>query len=165
MRALVLCLVAACGVADFDVDQPIMEQRIAGSSVPGPLQLLFPVPLNVDISAQIQSMHTGPIDSVTLSSLSLTITPTAQPMGDWSFVDQIDVFVSSSKSGSTLPKVKIAHATSPGKVQTIEFAIEGGVNLKPYIDEGSTVDGQSTGRAPPGDVTYDGAAVFRVHPL
>ena len=165
MRWLCVIVFAGCGVADFNVDQSVPEQRIAGSPLPGPLGALFAVPLNVDISAQIEAMHTGPIDSVTLASLALQITSTAQPTGDWSFVDQIDVFVSSTKSGSTLAKTKIAHVTSPGMVTTIHFAIEPGVNLKPYIDEGSQVDGQSSGRAPPHDVTYDGSAVFEVHPI
>ena len=165
MRLIAIACLAGCGVTDFDITQPIPEQRITGNPLPGPLGALFQVPLNVDISSQIQAMHTGPIGSVTLSSLELTITPTAQPMGDWSFVDKIDVFVARTMSGSPLPKVKIAHITSPGKVTTMHFAIDGGVNLKPYVEEGSQVDGQSSGRAPPNDVTYDGQGVFTVHPL
>ena len=177
MRILPRCLIAmllasiaslapaGCGIADFSVTQPVPEQRISGSPIPGPLASLFPFPLSLDLSQQIQAMHTGPIQSVVLSSLSLAITPTAQPEGDWSFVDEVDVYVSSSQSGSSLPKVKIAHVTSPGAVQTMEFAIEPGVNLKPYIDEGSVVEGDSSGRAPDHDVTYDGQGVFTVHPL
>lgn len=162
---MVIAFAAGCGVADFDVKQAVPEQRIAGSALPGPLSGLFALPLNLDLSSQIKAMDTGPIDSVTLSSLSLAITMTAQPTGDWSFVDQIDVFVSSSKNGSTLPKQKIAHVTAPGAVQTMDFAIEPGVNLKPYVDEGSVVEGNASGRAPAHDVTYDGASVFTVHPL
>lgn len=166
--ALACVLAAGCGVTDFDIDQPVQEQMISGSPIPGPLQVLFPLPLNIDISAQIKAKDTGPIDSVTLKSLTLSITKTDEPSGDsddWSFVTSVDVFVSSTKSGSTLPKVKIAHVTSPGAVRDMKFAIDGGVNLKPYIDEGSQVDGQSSGNAPPDDVSYDGVATFTVHPL
>lgn len=162
---LVTLAAAGCGVADFSISQPVPEQRITGSPIPGPLAQLFPFPLNLDISQQIQAMHTGPIKSVTLTSLELSITPTAQPEGDWSFVDEVDVYVSSSMSGSSLPKVKIAHVTSPGSVQVMNFTIEPGVDLKPYIDEGSTVEGDSSGRAPDHDVTYDGKGVFTVHPI
>jgi hypothetical protein len=165
MRALCLTILAGCGIADFDIDQPVMEQRITGSPLPGPLAALFPLPLNVDLSAKIKAMDSGPIDSVALKSLELTITATAQPMGDWSFVDSVDVFVSSSKQGSTLAKVKLAHVTSPGKVTVMTFVPEPGVNLKPYIDEGSVVEGASTGRAPNNDVTYNGDSTFTVHPL
>ena len=58
--AAVLWLAAAgCGVADFDVDQPVQEQMIQGSPIPGPLQVLFPIPLNVDISAQMLKDEPG----------------------------------------------------------------------------------------------------------
>jgi len=163
MRTLALLFVAGCGVADFDVNQSIPAQTVQGSSLPGPLAQLFPIPLSLNISQQIAAMHTGPIDSVTLKSLDLDITTPAS--ADWSFVTSIDVFVSSAMQGSSLPKVKIATVSSPGKVRTIDFTIEAGVNLKPYIDEGSNVEGDSTGNAPAQDVTFDGSSSFHVHPL
>ena len=163
IRAAVLAAaLAGCGIADFDVTQNIPQQTIQGSPLPGPLAALFPIPLNVDISQQIKQMDTGPIASVSLKSLTLAIKTAG---ADWSFVSELDVYVSSSKTGSALPKVKIAHVTSPGAVQTLHFAIEPGVNLQPYIDEGSQVDGQSMGTAPSGNVDYDGVGVFTVHPV
>lgn len=161
MRLAIIFVAAGCGVTDFDITQPIPSQTVMGSPLPGPLAALFPIPLNLDISQQIKAMDTGPIGSVTLKSLSLTITSS----GDWSFVDEIDVTVASTLSGTALPKVEIAHVTSPGAVTTMKFAVDGTVNLKPYIDEGSEVDGQSMGHAPSSDVTYDGSGVFTVHPL
>jgi hypothetical protein len=166
--AIVVVFTGGCSITDFDVDQPIQEQQVMGSPIPGPLQVLFPIPLNLDISAAIKARDTGPIDSVTLESLKLSITKTDEPSGDsddWSFLTSVDVYVSSTKSGSTLPKVKIATASMPGAVQDVKFMVEGGVNLKPYIDEGSTVEGQCSGNAPPDDVSYDGSASFTVHPL
>ena len=166
--AYALCLVAGCGVTDFDITQPVPEQTVAGSPLPGPLGALFPIPISLDIAARIKAMDTGPIDSVTLSSLELSITKTDEPgsdTDDWSFVSEIDVFVSSTASGTTLPKVMIAHVSQPGAVQTIAFDVDASVNLKPYIDEGSRVDGESTGNAPPDDVSYDGSGTFTVHPL
>lgn len=169
MRTFVFALLfAGCGIADFDVDQPVPEQTIAGSSLPGPLAALFPLPLSLDISQQIKAHDTGPIDSVVMSSLELTITDTARPAGDtddWSFVDSVDVFIESTKSGTTLPKVKIATVSHPGPVQTMSFTIDQSINLKPYIDEGTKVDTMGMGTAPPDDVSYDGKSVFRVHPL
>jgi len=164
VRALALCLViaAGCGIADFDVDQPVPAQTIPGSGLPAPLAAVFPLPLNLDISSKIKAQDTGPIDGVTLSSLTLDITSTG---GDWSFVMSVDVFVSSTKSGSTLPKVKIASVTSPGAVRTLNFHVESGVNLKSYIDEGSQVDSSGSGTQPTQDVSYDGKSVFTVHPL
>ncbi len=159
---------AGCGVADFDISQPVLEQRVQGSPLPGPLAVLFPLPLDIDISQQIKQMETGPIDSVTLSKLTLTITATAMSPGDtdtWSFVDAIHVFVKSSKSGSALPRVELASVTAPGPVTTLTFDVERDVDLQPYIEEGSVVEGESSGRLPEDDVSYDGEGVFTVHPL
>lgn len=167
--ALPLAIVlTGCGVTDFDVDQPIIEQRVQGSPLPGPLASLFPLPLSIDISSKIKAMHTGPIDSVSLSRLTLSMTATAKASGDtddWSFVDSIHVFVKSSASGSALPRVEIASVTAPGAVTTLDFEVVGSVNLDPYINEGSVVEGESSGRLPEDDVSYDGEGVFTVHPL
>jgi hypothetical protein len=163
LRALVLypVLAAGCGIADFDVEQPVPAQTIPGSGLPAPLAAIFPLPFDLDISSKIKARDTGPIDGVTLSSLTLDITSSG---GDWSFVTSIDVFVTSTKSGSMLPRTKIASATSPGAVRTLSFQVEA-VNLKPYIDEGSQVDSTGTGTQPTQPVTFDGKGVFTVHPL
>jgi hypothetical protein len=165
LRALATCLgiaAAGCGIADFDVEQPVPAQTIRGSGLPAPLAAIFPLPFNLDISSKIKAKDTGPIDGVTLSSLTLAITSSG---GDWSFVTSIDVFVSSTKSGSALPRAKIASVSSPGAVRTLSFHVESGVNLKPYIDEGSQVDSAGMGTQPTQDVTFDGKGVFTVHPL
>jgi hypothetical protein len=104
-------------------------------------------------------MDSGPIDSVTLKSLDLTITNGA----NWSFVDS--VVVSVSGTGNQLPAVQIATVTSPGAVQTMSFEVAVGVNLKPYVDQGSTVTSDGSGTAPSQDVNYNGTSVFHVHPL
>ncbi len=167
LSLIALCL-TGCGLTNFDVSQPIPEQRIQGSGIPAPLAALFPIPLSLDLSAQIKQQTTGPIGSVSLSKLTLAITATDKPSGDtddWSFVTDITVFVSSSKSGSALPKVEIAHVASPGAVQTFDFVVDPGVDLKPYVDEGSIVESTGHGTAPTDDVSYDGTGVFTVHPL
>ena len=166
-RSLAVCVtlalaMAGCSVLDFDVSQAIPSQTIQGSGLPTQLAAVFPLPLNLDLSSQIKSHDTGPIDSVTLSSLHLDITSST---GDWSFVSSVDVFVESTKSGTALPKVQIASVASPGKVRTLAFKVDGDVNLKPYIDEGSQVDSSGSGTQPTDDVTYDGEGVFTVHPL
>jgi len=165
MRMLAAGLAVAiggCGIADFDIEQPVAAQTIQGSGIPAPLAAIFPLPLNLDLDSKIKAKDTGPIDGVTLSSLTLHITSSG---GDWSFVNHIDVSVESTKAGTTLPKVKIASVSSPGAVQTLTFDVEHGVNLKPYIDEGSQVDSSGSGTQPTMDVTFDGKGVFTVHPL
>jgi hypothetical protein len=161
VTVLLTSQLAACGITDFNVTQPVPSQTVPRSPLPGPLAAVFPIPLALDISQQIKSMDTGPISSVTLNSLTLTI----MSAGDWSFVSEIDVYVSSTKSGSTLPRVEIAHVTSPGPVTTLSFDVDASVDLNPYINEGSEVDGAGSGDAPAMDVTYDGQGVFTVHPV
>ncbi|TMQ12190.1 MAG: hypothetical protein E6J91_21395 [Deltaproteobacteria bacterium] len=162
-RVVCACLaLAGCGITDFDVEQPVQEQTIQGSGIPAPLAAIFPLPLSLDLDAKIKAKDTGPIDSVSLSSLSLHITSSAS---DWSFVTSVDVSVSSTRSGTSLPKVKIASVSSPGAVQTMNFTVEHGVNLKPYIEEGSQVDSAGMGTQPTRNVTFDGKGVFTVHPL
>lgn len=165
-----LALVAGggCGIADFDIEQPIPEQRVRGSGIPAPLAALFPLPLDLDLSAAIRKRTTGPIDSVTLTSLTLSITATDRGAGDtddWSFVDEIHVFVASAASNSSLSRVEIASTVAPGAVTTIEFMVDGSVNLQPYVEEGSVVESSGRGRLPSDDVSYDGLGVFTVHPL
>lgn len=165
---LIASLTACSGLTDFDVEQPIPEQRVQGSPIPGPLQVLFPLPLDLDLSAKIKKHTTGPIDSVTLSSLELKITDTSKPAGDtddWSFVQEIRVFVKSSQSGSSLPRVEIARVNAPGAVTTMKFIVEDSVNLDPYVNEGSVIDTEGRGTLPADDVSYDGTGVFTVHPL
>jgi len=160
--AALIATIAGCGITDFDVEQPVPAQTIQGSGIPAPLAAIFPLPLTLDLESKIKARDTGPIDSVTLSSLTLHITSSG---GDWSFVTSVDVFVQSTKSGTVLPKVKIASVSSPGAVQTLSFNVEHGVNLKPYIDEGSQADSNGSGTQPTRDVTFDGLGVFTVHPL
>ena len=38
-------------------------------------------------------------------------------------------------------------------------------DINPYVNEGSIVEGESSGRLPQTDVTYNGEGVFTVHPL
>jgi hypothetical protein len=164
-----ICVLAGCGLTDFDLGQSIPEQRVAGSNLPVPpvLSGLFPIPLSLDLAAEIQKQTTGPIDGVTLKSLTLTITDTARPPGDqddWSFVDRIHVFVRGLE-GSALPRVEIASVVDPGAVTEMAFEVDRSVNLKPYVDEGAVVESEAEGVVPPDDVSYEGRAVFTVHPL
>jgi hypothetical protein len=163
LSLLSLCL-AGCGIADFDVDQPVPEQVVQGSGIPTPLASLFPIPISLDLSSQIKKQTTGPIGTITLSKLTLSITATDMPSGDtddWSFVTDITVFVSSD----ALPKVQIASISNPGAVQSFDFTVDESVDLKPYVDAGAVVESEGHGTAPTDDVSYAGAGVFTVHPL
>lgn len=160
-------MLAGCSLTDFEIEQAIIEQRVQGSGIPAPLAGLFPIPLDLDLAAEIQQRDSGPIDRIELTSLELSITDTDRPTGDtddWSFVEEIRVFVKSSQAGSSLPRVEIASIVNPGAVETLEFEVEG-VDLKPYVDQGSIVESEGRGTVPTDSVSYDGGAVFTVSPL
>jgi hypothetical protein len=164
-----LLAITACGLDEFDIDQPVPEQAIQGSGIPAPLAALFPLPLDLDLQAKIDEQEdAGSVDKITLASLRLTITPTRKPAGDsddWSFVESVEVFVESTRSGTALPKVKIASVASPGAVEVMEFDVERGVDLRPYVEEGAMVDTLGSGTIPVDDVSYDGLGVFTVDVL
>jgi len=153
---------AGCGIADFDISQDVPEQTIQGSGVPAPIAAVFPLPLSLDIGSKIKQRETGPIYSVTLESLVLEIHTSG---ASWGFVDSIDVYVESTKQGTSLPKVKLASVKDPPATTTLTFVVEDDVNLKGYIDEGAKVDSSGTGTQPSSDVTFDGKSVFTVHPF
>lgn len=163
-----IVLLAGCGVTNFDVEQDIEEQTIPGSALPDVLGQFFEFPLELDIRAEIEAMETGPINAVYLKALTLTITDTALLGGDrddWDFVRSIDVFIASTADGSDLPMVEVATVTNPGAVQVMTFVPVGGLNLLPYVNEGSAMTADADADAPPDDVTYIGNAVFEVEPL
>lgn len=165
MRFAYLLLVTGCGIADFDVDEPVPEQQVQGSGIPAPLAALFPIPVSLDLKAAIDKQTTSPVGTIELSKLTLDITKTDEPSGDtddWSFVTSIQVFVESQN----LPKVAIAHIdSSPGAVRSFDFQITPGVDLKPYVDAGGTVTSEGKGTVPTDDVSYAGTSTFTVHPL
>ncbi len=163
-----LALLAGCGVADFEVEQEVPEQRILGNSLPQPIGELLPIPLDIDITAELEAMDTGPIDRIVLSELRLEITDTERPAGDtdtWEFVTSIQVFVRSTKPDTNLPRYEIAKKDFPGSVDSFTFSVDASIDLEPYIEEGAVVDTVGRGNVPADDVWYRGQAVFTVRAL
>lgn len=75
----------------------------------------------------------------------------------------MQVYVESTQSGSTLPRVRIAQIDSvPRSARQIYFDTDTSVNLLPYIDEGARLTSSAQGHAPPDDVTFDGRAALSV---
>ena len=163
-------VLGACGVTDFDITQPVVEQRVQGSPLPGPLAVLFPLPLDIDISSKIKAMETGPIDSVTLSKLTLddhgdarcrAATPTTGR-----FVDSIHVFVKSNKSGTTLPRVEIANVDASRRGDDDEFHVDRDVESAiPTSTKAASSKARAAGACPKTTSPTTAKAVFTVHPL
>lgn len=162
---VLLLFAAGCGITNVDLDEPIPEQTIAGSNLPVGLGAFFQFPIHLNIQQDLDAMKTGTASSVKLTSIAVTITDAARPQGDsddWSFVDSIDVYVESTKSGTTLERKKVATITSPGAVETMDFTIVPDVELLPYVQEGVEMTTDSSGTEPPDDVSFDGTASFTV---
>ena len=169
-KVLLLACVPLAGCltfSDFDLGRAVPEQTLMGSPVPAPLQSAFPFAMDLDLSEHIAKFETKRQVQVMLASLELSVTPSAMPAGDsddFGFIDELHVFISSSTEGTALPRIEIAHATKPGAVPTIEFAVDSSIDLKPYISEMAKVDAVGSGMVPSDDISFDGRGVVTVHP-
>ena len=107
---------AGCGALDFDVQQNIPEQRVSGSVVSALLGTLIPspFPLTIDLAQETKARGTGPVKAAGLKSLTFAITSTASSgsVHDFSFVQTVDIYIESTKSGTTLTRQKIAELGS-----------------------------------------------------
>src|SRR5438132_3665295 len=163
--ALLLLLVAGCGLIPFDVDQDIPEQRIAGNPLGGilPSFLSAPVPLMIDLKAETQKRDTVPAKSANLKALRFAATPHASPSGNFDFLDEIHIYIDSQNQAS-LGKKEIARLSPVPKGQTtIELQVIDGVDLLPYINAGAEISAAASGRQPTMDFTYDGHVTITVH--
>lgn len=169
-KALLLACAPLAGCltySDFDLGRDVPEQTLTGSPVAVPLDGAVPFSMDLDLSEKIAKFETQRMIRVTLTSLDLSITPSAMPSGDtdnFGFIDELRVFLSSSTQGTTLPRVEIARATKPGAVATMSFVVDQTIDLRPYISEMAKVDASATGTSPTDDISFDGRGVVTVHP-
>lgn len=154
---------SGCGLLHFDIDQKIPEQRVQSNVIAGVFGSLIPAPfpLTIDLAQETKSRGTGPIGSAGLKALTFKITATAMPQGDsdnFDFVKNVEIYIESTKSGTTLQKQKIADLPSPPPAGSTELSLRCyiDVNLVPYINEGSRITSTASGSVPPDDVTFDG---------
>jgi hypothetical protein len=168
--ALSAALGAASGCAslgDFDVDRSIAEQRVQGNPLAGVLNTLFavPIPMDVAIQSETAARDTGPAKAAHLREIGLEITDTSTSAGDtddFGFLDAVDVYIESTRAGTSLPRVLIARATNIEASQRLDFDVMRSVDLLPYADEGSRFTSDVQGSVPPDDVSFDGHFTLRV---
>lgn len=154
------------GILSFPIERSIDEQLVQGS----PLAAIFPfaIPMNVDLASETSARGTGPANHVYLRSLVLDVTSTAEPDGDtddFDFLTSVDIFIESTKAGSTLPRVRIAHISNvPRDAKHISF-VSDRVDLIDYVNEGARLTSEADGSVPPDDVTFDGEIALSVEVL
>lgn len=159
-----------CGALDFDVQQGIPEQRVTGSLAGALFGTLIPspFPLTIDLAQETKARGTGPVKAAGLKSLTFAITDTASAgsVHDFRFVQTVEIYIESTKSGTTLTRQKIADLPSPpGNQTTLSLRTYPEINVLPYINEGSRITSMASGTVPPNDVTFNGQIVVHVNTL
>jgi hypothetical protein len=167
LTVLALLGSSGCGLG-FNIDRDIPEQHVPGSPLGALLGGLFelPIPIELDLEEETAARNTGPAKRVILKSLSLHVADTEEGTegeGDLSFIDSVDVWVSSSLPESSLEPQLVA---TLGKVERgareVDFDTFTEVNLKAYVEEGALLSTNATGRAPSQAVTFAGSIRIRV---
>jgi len=152
---------SGCGLVSFDVSEDIPEQTVPGSPLGALLPAsLFAIPMNIDIQSETAGRGTGPAQSATLRSISLTVTSPAGATFD--FITSISVRVSSS-GNTSLPEVEIARLEPVPGTATIVIPPTGSVDLLPYVEAGATITATASGHMPASDITYVGTVVITIH--
>lgn len=167
VTAVATALPACASVGDFDVERRFAEQRVAGSLIATLLDDLFqvPIPMDVNIESETAARDAGPAESARLKALVLEISATAESAtdsDDFGFLDSVDVFMESTRSGTSLPRTRIARALDIGPSRRIDFDVVRSLDVLPYAEEGSRFSSQVEGRVPPDDVTFVGQFTLRV---
>lgn len=166
--SVVMLAESGCGALSFSVSQPIPEQKIMGNILAGVLGAFLPSPfaLQINLDQETKARGTGPADSAGLTGLSFQLTNIPNPprsTDNFDFVDRIELFVESTKSGTTLTKQKVADLLSVPKGATkLTLTCYPEVDLVPYIKEGSRISSTAAGRLPANDTTFDGLVTILI---
>lgn len=157
---LITLAISGCGVTRFGTGYDIEERTVPGS-VAGALlgDDEVELPLAIDVTTETTARGTGPARHIYLTSFTLSVTSTSEPSGDTDdlgFIDRIEVFVESTQQGSTLPRMRIA-SLDPAPDGQRTLSLDGdGVDLLPYVREGSRLMASAVGSSPDDDTSYDG---------
>ena len=175
--AIVIATLTACGsagIGSFDITEESTEATITGGAE-NPLDLLPvdnlfpPMTLTVNLEEELEEQNAEGAKAIFLQDLEMVITDTEQPEGDtdnFDFVDEVNVFVESTKSGTTLEKKQIATLENVPEGQTsVSFTTENDVNLKPYVEEGMKLTTAGSGEVPEDDTSLKAIVTLTVQVL
>lgn len=146
----------ACGI---EVSRALPEETVQGNA------LLAGTPQTVSFSSVQSPTDTSVAGHLSLDSVVLSVTATAEPAGDmdcFDFVQSVSVYVEGVGEGSVLPRIEVAHADAPGCVRSMYLQPVGSVNLQPYVREGFRVVTEAAGAVPPDDVSLRGTVYLRL---
>src|SRR4029077_14372075 len=140
----VFLVATGCGLADFDVTEPVAPQTIPGSSAvaAGPSSVF-----EATLSFNWDDLPSGKswANAVRLRSAAFNITSPAQ--GTFDFVESVTLFVSAPTS-PTLEDVQIASGQPTPGSGTLTLAPTAPVDLLRYVKAGAVVRATGTGVQP-----------------
>ncbi len=172
IAALVAATLTLVGCGDF-LAFPV-EASVDEFVVPGDPYLHHDdAPLRDDVVPPVEVALDVPVGQgeISLIGLTLEVTPTAAPEGDvddLEFVTTIDVYLTSTRPGTELPQLLVAHwdpTISPLENNRVELGVAGNENIAPYLAEGFRLDIRPHGVVPYDDVSMQGRVTFLVNPL
>jgi|GEM_PF-2261663 hypothetical protein len=175
IASLSLLACGSAGIGSFDVTEESSEAVITGGggSPLGdllPVNNLFPpMTLMINLEEELEEQNAEGAKAIFLQDLEMVITDTEQPEGDtdnFDFVDEVNVFVESTKSGTTLEKKQIATLKDVPEGQTsVSFTTEKDVNLKPYVEEGMKLTTAGSGEVPEDDTSLKAIVTLTIQVL
>ena len=131
--------------------------------------LLPPLVFDIDLQQRLEEQNATGAKGVYLEGLELEITPSQEPDGDsddFDFIQKVDVYVESSKEGSSLARVKIAWLEDvPADQKEVAFTVDEAVDLKPYVEEGVTLTTEGSGSFPEDDTSFIAVTTLRIDVL
>jgi hypothetical protein len=152
--ATLLVFCSGCGLDSFTFEEESQEVVIDGSALNQlPVNPFGGLDLNIDLDQELEARDAGPADGVFLQDLKLSITDTKMPEGDtdtFNFLDSLTIYA----NADGLDKKQVAILSEvPQDQQQITLNTDSGINLKPYIEAGMTLQAEADGSVPDDDTS------------
>ncbi len=158
-------VVAACsGVFTFSFTEKSEKQTIEASLVPV-VDQLSPLDFQFNLERQLEKRDAKSAKEVNLQAFELVVTNTdeygeGEPNLD--FLDSMSLYVDSENQS----REQLAWRDSiPDGRQRVSFEVDSSINLKPYIEEGMTLETEAQGNHPDNDTTLQGVITLEVRAL
>lgn len=151
-----LMLSTGCGAFDFELEEVTDEVVLKGDLTAFRAQT--PVPSDLIAAQQFSHDLEDEPAAITVVRVSIELTdtiPGARNMAiPFSFIRKLEMFVRSTAPGSTLPEVRIASIGVPPAGDSVDMAVDAGVDLLPYVREGFEVRPVLNGIVPAADLAF-----------
>jgi hypothetical protein len=177
MKKRILCVVAllvaslastGCGdIGSFTFTEDSQEIVVEGSSLGGvlPESALSVFQLNINLEQELEERDADGAKAVYLTDLELQITDTEEPEGDtdnFDFLNSITIDVAAD--GLDTRQLAVRDPVPEGQ-RSVALDVDDDIDLKPYIEEGMSLQTDASGSQPPDDTSLKVVATLRVKVL